>query len=344
MLNYLNNSQVKRWFFSTNHKDIGTLYFGFGILSGIIGTFFSILIRLELSHPGANSITGDYQYYNVIVTAHAFIMIFFMVMPTLVGGLGINQEMAFPRLNFWLLSLTLFLTIVLLFNMKPEKMSMHLLPLFVWAVLITAVLLLLSLPVLAGAITMLLTDRNSKNIFFLRKLIAVFFNLTPVLGWIDMDFTNLSQVVEWVPVIWDSLIGFFSTAPTAVVENVDAATVPDVLTNLAKSLPDSQPDKKYNLQSVINEQNRVLHLHYFQPWERSIRYIPIKTVINNFFFGPKSLLMIHNGERLFSIHRSTYTECGFSYTDYFAIKIGLIERPIRNQFGWELTTSFFIYA
>ena len=78
---------LERWFLSSNAKDIGVLYLIFALLSGLIGTAFSVLIRLELSGPGVQFI-ADNQLYNSIITAHAIVMIFFMVMPAMIGGFG----------------------------------------------------------------------------------------------------------------------------------------------------------------------------------------------------------------------------------------------------------------
>src|SRR6516164_2896930 len=187
----------RRYLYSTNHKDIGTMYLVFALLGGVVGGALSIGMRLELMHPGLQFFHP--HTFNVLTTAHGLIMIFFLLMPAsfslLIISLFVEGEPNAPGVgagwtlyaplsttghpgpgvDFAILALHLagassilgainFITTI--FNMRAPGMTLHKMPLFVWSQLVTVFLLLLALPVLAGAITMLLTDRNFGTTFF----------------------------------------------------------------------------------------------------------------------------------------------------------------------------------
>ena len=116
-------SFVDRWFFSTNHKDIGTLYLVFSFVMFIIGAAMSVIIRAELAQPGLQFVKPE--FFNQMTTVHALVMIFGGVMPAFVGlanwmvPLQIGApDMAMPRMNnwsFWIMPFAFTLLLMTLF-------------------------------------------------------------------------------------------------------------------------------------------------------------------------------------------------------------------------------------
>ena len=124
---------MRRWLFSTNHKDIGTMYLLFAIASGLVGAGLSVAMRMELQEPGLQYFSNGH-YYNVVVAGHGLIMIFFTLMPALIGGFGNwfvplmigAPDMAFPRMNnisFWMLPAAFILLITSMFVPGPVGMD-----------------------------------------------------------------------------------------------------------------------------------------------------------------------------------------------------------------------------
>jgi len=97
---------LKRWLFTTNHKDIGTLYLWFSFTMFIIGGIFALVIRAELFEPGMQIVQPN--FFNMMTTLHGLVMVFGAIMPGFVGlanwqvPLMIGApDMALPRMNNW---------------------------------------------------------------------------------------------------------------------------------------------------------------------------------------------------------------------------------------------------
>src|SRR5436190_1426536 len=217
-------SGFTRWMYTTNHKDIGTMYLWFAFAMFFLGGTMAMVIRLELFQPGLQFV--DPEFFNSLTTVHGLVMVFGAIMPAFVGfanwlvpmQIG-AADMAFPRMNnwsFWLLipaalllmgsflvpggaagsGWTLYPPLIIqqgmavdmtilavhllgassimgsiniittILNLRAPGMTLMKMPLFCWAWLITAYLLIAIMPVLAGAVTMMLTDRNFGTSFF----------------------------------------------------------------------------------------------------------------------------------------------------------------------------------